>query len=134
MFRTTSGAQPTLKSVLQTNSTYYQPMIEKCDITISKWTIDASVPFNATNSTYFHPMIDAICSMGLGYKGPNYYRVRGHLLNKWVEDVKKLVNDFRSIWRKIGSLMADGWTDYSRRTLINFLIYCPKKNCLHKVS
>ena len=24
------------------------------------------------------------------------------------------------------TLMADGWTDQKRRTLINFLVYCPK--------
>ncbi|XP_019465402.1 PREDICTED: uncharacterized protein LOC109363604 [Lupinus angustifolius] len=122
MPRTTPGAQPTLKSVIQSKE-----VIEKCDLAISKWMIDASVPFNATNSAYYQPMIDALCIMGTGYKGPNYYRVRGHLLNKWVEDVKKLVNDYRSIWKRTGcTLMADGWTDRSRRTLINFLVYCPK--------
>ncbi|KAF1894696.1 hypothetical protein Lal_00020988, partial [Lupinus albus] len=89
--------------------------------------IDASVLFNATNSAYYQPMIDALCSMGPSYKGPNYYRVRGHLVNKWVEDVKILVNDYRSIRKRTGcTLMADGWTDRSRRTLINFLVYCPK--------
>ncbi|KAF1862930.1 hypothetical protein Lal_00009311 [Lupinus albus] len=122
MPRTTPGAQPTLKSVMQSKE-----VIEKCDLAIAKWMIDASVPFNATNSAYYQPMIDALCSMGPGYKGLNYYRIRGHLVNKWVEDVKILVNDYRSIWKRTGcTLMADGWTDRSRRTLINFLVYCPK--------
>ncbi|KAF1868189.1 hypothetical protein Lal_00018708 [Lupinus albus] len=72
-------------------------------------------------------MIDALCSMGPGYKGPNYYRVRGHLVNKLVEDMKILVNDYRSIWKQTGcTLMADGWIDRSIRTLINFLVYCRK--------
>ncbi|XP_019425065.1 PREDICTED: uncharacterized protein LOC109333939 [Lupinus angustifolius] len=83
MPKTTPGAQPTLKNVLQTKK-----MIEKCDLAISKWMIDASVPFNAVNLAYYQPMIDAICSMNPGYKAPNFYRVRGHLLNKWIEDVK----------------------------------------------
>ncbi|KAL9674288.1 hypothetical protein QQ045_030560 [Rhodiola kirilowii] len=61
MPRTISGAQPTIKSVMQSKE-----VMEKCDIAISKWMIDASVPFNAVNSTYFQPMIDAICSMGAG--------------------------------------------------------------------
>ncbi|KAF1860234.1 hypothetical protein Lal_00037572 [Lupinus albus] len=113
MPRTTPGAQPTLKSVMQSKE-----VIEKCDLAIAKWMIDASVPFNATNSTYYQPMIDALCSMSPSYKGPNYYRVH---------DVKILVNDYRSIWKRTGcTLMADGWTDRSRQTLINFLIYCPK--------
>ncbi|CAL0316548.1 unnamed protein product [Lupinus luteus] len=114
MPRTTPGAQP-------------KEVMEKCDTVISKWMINAFVPFNATNSSYYQPMIDVLCSMGSGYKGPNYYRVRGHLLNKWVEDVTKHVNDFRSIWKKTGCTpMADSWTGRSRRTLINFLVNCPK--------
>ncbi|XP_019435930.1 PREDICTED: uncharacterized protein LOC109342394 [Lupinus angustifolius] len=88
MPRTTPGAQPTLKSVMQSKE-----VIEKCDIAISTWMIDASVSFNATNSTYYQPMIDALYSMVPGYKGLKYYRVRGHFLNKWVEDVKKLSVD-----------------------------------------
>ncbi|KAF1884223.1 hypothetical protein Lal_00035292 [Lupinus albus] len=103
MPKTNPGAQPTLKSVMQSKE-----VIEKCDLTISKWMIDASVPFNATNSAYYQPMIDVVCSMGPSYKGPNYYRVRGHLVNKWVEDVKILINDYRSIWKRTGcTLMAN---------------------------
>ncbi|KAL9659956.1 hypothetical protein QQ045_024766 [Rhodiola kirilowii] len=65
--------------------------------------------------------------MGAGYKAPNFYRVRGHLLNHWVGEVNKLVDSYRNIWKNTGcTLMADGWTDRSRRSLINFLVYCPK--------
>lgn len=44
--------------------------------------IDAYVPFNAVYTTYYQPMVDAFCSMGPGYKGPNFYSVCGFLLNK----------------------------------------------------
>ncbi|KAF1865895.1 hypothetical protein Lal_00033353 [Lupinus albus] len=67
MPRTTPGAQPTLKSVMQSKEE-----IKKCDIAISKWMIDASVP------------------------------------------------------RTGCTLMTNGWTGRSIRTLINFLVYCPK--------
>ncbi|XLU49865.1 hypothetical protein S245_044679, partial [Arachis hypogaea] len=40
------------------------------------------------------PMIDAIASMGAGYKGPSYPRVRGYLLSKLVEDVRKMINGY----------------------------------------
>ncbi|KAF1858857.1 hypothetical protein Lal_00045168 [Lupinus albus] len=107
MPKTTHGAQPTLKTVLQTKK-----VIEKCDIAISKQMIDASMPFNTTNSTYYQLMIDVICSMVLGYKGLNYNCVCGH---------------FRSIWNKTRyTLIVYGWTDRSKQTLINFLVYCPK--------
>ena len=44
MPKTTPRAQPTLKSGLQSKE-----VIEKCDLAIAKWMIDASVPFNAIN-------------------------------------------------------------------------------------
>ncbi|KAL4394203.1 hypothetical protein AHAS_Ahas02G0128500 [Arachis hypogaea] len=89
--------------------------------------MDASVPFNAVNSAYYQPMIDAIANMGAGYKGPNYQRVRGYLLSKLVEDVKKMIEGYHVIWKQTGcTIMDDGWTDRCRRTLINFLVYCPK--------
>ncbi|KAG4399713.1 hypothetical protein AAZX31_08G274000 [Glycine max] len=122
MPKTTPRAQPTLKSGLQSKE-----VIEKCDLAIAKWMIDASVPFNAINSAYYQPMIDAISSMGPSYKGPNFHRVRGCLLNKWVDDVRKLVDGYRIVWKQTGcTLMADGWNDGCRRTFINFLVYCPK--------
>ncbi|XP_015965600.1 uncharacterized protein LOC107489358 [Arachis duranensis] len=119
---TTPGAQPTIKNVLQSKE-----IMEKCDIAIAKWMVDASVPFNAINSAYYQPMIDAIASMGAGYKRPSYPRVRGYLLSKLVEDVRKMIDGYREIWKQTGcTIMADGWTDRCRRTLINFLVYCPK--------
>ncbi|KAL1309254.1 hypothetical protein AAHE18_17G164400 [Arachis hypogaea] len=85
----TPSAQPSIKSVLQSKE-----IVEKCDIAIARWMMDASVPFNAVNSAYYQPMIDAIANMGVGYKGPNYQRVRGYLLSKLVEDVKKMIEDW----------------------------------------
>ncbi|KAL4326853.1 hypothetical protein AHAS_Ahas13G0041600 [Arachis hypogaea] len=118
----TPGAQPSIKIVLQSKE-----IVEKCDIAIARWMMDASVPFNAVNSAYYQPMIDAIANMGAGYKGPNYQRVHGYLLSKLVEDVKKMIEGYRVIWKQTGcTIMADGWTDRCRRTLINFLVYCPK--------
>ncbi|KAL4345164.1 hypothetical protein AHAS_Ahas11G0251000 [Arachis hypogaea] len=44
---TTPGTQPTIKSILQSKE-----IMEKCDIAIAKWMMDASVLFNAVNSAY----------------------------------------------------------------------------------
>nr|KYP38633.1 hypothetical protein KK1_040108 [Cajanus cajan] len=73
----TSKAQPTLKSVLQRKE-----VIDKCDLAITKWFIDAFAPFNATNLAYFQYMIDAICSMSPGCKVPSMHIICGHLLNR----------------------------------------------------
>ncbi|KAF1884190.1 hypothetical protein Lal_00035256 [Lupinus albus] len=83
MPKTNPRAQPTLKSVMQSKE-----VIEKCDIAISKWMIDASVPFNATNSAYYQPMIDAICSMGpMMYVGPENIV---HIVTHNAADIEKL--------------------------------------------
>ncbi|XP_015934547.1 uncharacterized protein LOC107460676 [Arachis duranensis] len=72
-------------------------------------------------------MIDTIANISAGYKGPNYGRICGYLLSKLVEDVKKMIEDYREIWKQIGCIiMVDGWIDRCRHTLINFLVYCPK--------
>ena len=42
-------------------------------------------------------MIDALCSMSPGYKAPSMHCLCGDLLNSWVDDVHKLVDDYRSI-------------------------------------
>lgn len=71
-------------------------------------------------------MIDVIASMGLGYKGPKFYVFRGYLLAKNVKEVKIFVNSYCVTWKETGcTIMADGWIDRCRRTLINFLKYCP---------
>jgi len=101
---TTPGAQPSLKSVLQNKQ-----IIEKCDKAIAKWMIDAPVSINAVNSTYYQPMIDAISSMSPGYKAPNFYRICGPLLNMWVDEVRKLVEGYKEVWKETGcTLMVDG--------------------------
>ncbi|KAJ9169761.1 hypothetical protein P3X46_017916 [Hevea brasiliensis] len=87
MPRITPGAQPTIEIVLQSKGA-----IEKCDMAISRRMIDACIPFNSVNSKYYQPMIDAIASMGAGYKGPNFYNLRSHLLSKNVEEVKKYID------------------------------------------
>ena len=72
-------------------------------------------------------MIDAVCAYGSGYKGPNFNQLRGPLLAKCVAETRNFVDGFRRTWRETGcTIMADGWTDRKRRTLINFLVYCPK--------
>ncbi|KAJ1272699.1 hypothetical protein BS78_06G222800 [Paspalum vaginatum] len=120
--RTNPGDQPKIKSVLQGEA-----VKQKTDLCVAKWFIDASISFNASNSIFYQPMIDAVCAYGSGYKGPNFNQLRGPLLAKCVEETRSFVDGFRKTWRETGcTVMADGWTDRKRRTLINFLVYCPK--------
>eukprot|EP00258_Populus_trichocarpa_P037860 XP_024453879.1 uncharacterized protein LOC112326992 [Populus trichocarpa] len=122
MQRTTPGAQKSLQNCWQRKEA-----VERCDLALAKWMIDACVPFNVVNSVYYQHAIDVVIAIGPGYKGPNLHVIRGYYLAKAVDEVKSYVETYREIWKKTGcTLMADGWTDQKRRTLINFLVYCPK--------
>ncbi|KAL6331914.1 hypothetical protein AAG906_020263 [Vitis piasezkii] len=104
----TQGAQPSMRSVLVGKEATW-----RADMAVGRFFYDACIPINAVNSFYFKPMLDAISTIGLGYKGPNYHQLRVNLL----KDAKKEA--------KVGcTIMGDGWTDNRQRTLINFLVYC----------
>ena len=49
------------------------------------------------------------------------------LLRDAKREVQLIVDSHRSYWADIGcTIMGDGWIDTRHRTLINFLVYCPK--------
>ncbi|XP_020982450.1 uncharacterized protein LOC110273594 [Arachis duranensis] len=132
----TLGAQPTIKSVLQSKE-----IVEKCDIAIARLMMDASLSFNAVNSAYYQPMIDAIANMGAGYKGPNYQRVRGYLLSKLVEDGKKMIEDYRVIWKQIGFFLKSIDASHISKTaeasfklLRDVVLFVGPKNVVHIVT
>lgn len=84
-------------------------VVQKCDIAFARWMIDAHVPFNVVNTTYYQPMVDAFCSIGPGYKGPNFHNVRCFLLNNCVNEVRKVIEKYHHIWKQIGcTIIVDG--------------------------
>ncbi|KAL1358827.1 hypothetical protein AAHE18_04G061000 [Arachis hypogaea] len=119
--RTTTGSQPTLKSVLASKQVKH-----KVKLGLARWIIDARIPFNAVQSPYFQPVLDGVAAIGPGFKGLSYDEMRVHLLADFKKECQLLVEGYRSSWKRTGcTLMADGWTDQRQRTLINFLVYCP---------
>jgi hypothetical protein len=122
MSRTTPGAQKSFKNCWQRKE-----VVERCDLALAKWMIDVCVTFNVVNSVYYQHAIDVITTMGPGYKRPNLHVIHGYYLVKVVDEMKIYVESYREIWKKSGcTLMANGWTYQKKRTLINFLVYCPK--------
>ncbi|XP_061983055.1 uncharacterized protein LOC133702746 [Populus nigra] len=95
MPRTTPGAQKSIQNCWQRKEA-----VERCDLALAKWMIDACVPFNAVNSVYYQHAIDAVTAMGSGYKGPNLHAIRGYYLAKAVDEVKIYVETYREIWKK----------------------------------
>ncbi|XP_031256661.1 uncharacterized protein LOC116114661 [Pistacia vera] len=78
-------------------------------------------------------LVDAMTAIESGYKHPNYHGLRVNLLRDAKKEVQLFVDSYRKIWENVGCiLMADGWTDNSHRSLINFMVYCPKGVCFVK--
>ena len=64
---------------------------------------------------------------GSNFKVPTSESIRIDLLPKTVDDVNLSLIDFRSSLAERGcTVMSDGWTVQRNRTLINFLVSCPK--------
>uniref|UniRef100_A0A7N2LIJ0 DUF659 domain-containing protein n=1 Tax=Quercus lobata TaxID=97700 RepID=A0A7N2LIJ0_QUELO len=121
--RTTPRAQPGLKSVFQSKE-----RVRQADMAIARFLYDNCIPFNVVNSMYYQMMIDAVAAAGPGYKGPSYQAVRVPLLRDNKKEVQLLVESQRRHRVEVGcTLMADGWTDTRHRSLINFLVYCPRR-------
>ncbi|XP_031286360.1 uncharacterized protein LOC116145053 [Pistacia vera] len=126
--RTTSGSQPSIRSVLAGKDAKW-----RADMSVARFFYDACISMNALNLIYFQPMLDAVAAIGPGYKQPTYDAMRVNLLRDAKKEVQLIVDNYKRIWQEVGcTLMADGCTDTCHRSLINFLVYCPKGVCFIK--
>ena len=120
--RTTPGAQPSLKSVFHSKE-----RVRQADMAIARFLYNNCIPFNVMNSIYYQRMIDTVAAAGSGYKGPSYHAIWVPLLKDQKKEVQLLVESQCRHWAEVEcTLMADGWTDTRHRSLINFLVYCPR--------
>ena len=120
--RTTLGAQPSIKSVLVGKEKKW-----RVDMFVARRMYDACIPINTVNSSYYQRMFNAIASYGPRYRGLNYHALRVPLLRDAKREVQLIVDSHCSYWANTGcTIMTNGWTDTRHRTLINFLVYCPK--------
>ncbi|XP_031266667.1 uncharacterized protein LOC116125076 [Pistacia vera] len=126
--RTKARSQPSIRSVLARKEAKW-----RADMAVARLFYDSCIPTNVINSIYFQPMADAIAAIGPGYKIPTYHDLHVNLLRDARKEVQLLVDSYKKTWEDVGcTLMADGWIDNSHRSLINFLVYCPKGVCFVK--
>lgn len=60
-------------------------------------------------------------------KPPSYHEVRETYLKVEMEKTREAMAEHEKEWSKTGcTLMADGWKDRRERSIINFLVNCPK--------
>ncbi|PKU70417.1 hypothetical protein MA16_Dca007169 [Dendrobium catenatum] len=113
--------QENLKEILRKKQQH------RVDMALAMWFFDCCIPFNALTLVYAQKAVDAITAIGPGYKLPSYHNMRVNLLRDCKEECRLLIDSYRQTWKETGcTLMANGWTDNRSRTLINFLIYCPR--------
>eukprot|EP00253_Pinus_taeda_P015721 PITA_15721 len=78
-------------------------------------------------------MFDVVAVVGLGYKAPIFAELRGPLLQDEKTDCTARLAEFRASWEHTRcTIMSDGWTDQKGRTLLNFLVSCPKRTMFMK--
>ena len=67
-------------------------------------------------------MVESIGQYGPGYRAPTFREIREELLERAVQRTTELRKKHEEAWKEYGcTIMSDGWTDTSRRHLINFL-------------
>jgi hypothetical protein len=72
-------------------------------------------------------MSDAIAVVGPGYKIPTFEELRGPILQEEKKDINSRLVEFKKSWEISGCIvMSDGWTDRKGRSLLNFLVHCPR--------
>ncbi|XP_038680576.1 uncharacterized protein LOC119981502 isoform X1 [Tripterygium wilfordii] len=93
---------------------------------IGRFFFENAIPFNVARSPSFINMCRSIGSYGRGLKPPTMDELRTWILKEELDTSEEIVNDIKKTWAHTGvSILSDGWTDISGRTLINFLVNNP---------
>jgi hypothetical protein len=88
----------------------------------------SDIPLSITkNNPFWQPMCDAIVVVGPGYKSPTFEELRGPILQEEKADINSRLAEFKKSWEIFGCIvMSDGWTNRKGRSLLNFLVHCPR--------
>jgi hypothetical protein len=127
--RSVPRGQPSIRSIIKTREK------EEADKIVARCFLWSDIPFNiAKNNPFYHSMFEAVAIVGLGYKGPSYNDLRGPLLQGEKTDCTKRLVELRESWEIIGcTIMSDGWTDGKGRSILNFLVNCPKGDNVYQI-
>ncbi|KAF6167155.1 hypothetical protein GIB67_029793 [Kingdonia uniflora] len=94
---------------------------------ICKFFYHAAIPSNVASSPYFHKMLDLVGQYGQELMTPSSQVISGPFLLDEIGTFKEYLAEYRASWAITGcTVMADSWKDSEDRTLINFLVSCPR--------
>uniref|UniRef100_A0A1J3F2C9 BED-type domain-containing protein n=1 Tax=Noccaea caerulescens TaxID=107243 RepID=A0A1J3F2C9_NOCCA len=99
---------------------------------ISKFFHHVGVPSEAVSSLYFQKMVELIGLYGEGFVVPSSQLFSGRLLQDEISTIRGYLREYRSSWSVTGcSIMADTWTNAEGKTMISFLVSCPRGVYFH---
>ncbi|KAF6147568.1 hypothetical protein GIB67_035325 [Kingdonia uniflora] len=111
------------------NSNENKKALENIHGYIADFFYENSISFNCARSDSYSKMMQAIVQYNdpSTFKPPSYNDLRVKILKKKKEETSNWVDNFKVHWETYGvTIMTDWWTDGKGRTLINFLVNCPK--------
>jgi hypothetical protein len=119
---TTPGAQPSIRSLLKKKEK------EEADRDVGRFIFWSDIPLSITkNNSFCQSMCDAIVVVGPGYKSPTFEELWGAILQEEKKDINSRLAEFKQSWEiSRCTMMYDGWTYRKGRSLLNFLVHCPR--------
>ncbi|XP_056692238.1 uncharacterized protein [Spinacia oleracea] len=104
--------------------------------------LDSDAMFKKRNPHYMRSYTFAATHNIAGYKPPGYNKLRTTLLVQEKANVENLMIPLKSTWREKGvTIVTDGWSDPTRKPLINFMatsgngpIFLKAVNCFGEIK
>nr|CAN66135.1 hypothetical protein VITISV_038472 [Vitis vinifera] len=119
--------QKSIKSLFSTEG------VKKVGKAISKFFLFNAIPFNAADSgSYYQSMIDTIAEAGPDIKGPMGYHIGNTYFEEKMQELEVYITTLKAKWPIYGcTIMCDGWSSKTRKSIINFMIYYDRSMIYH---
>jgi hypothetical protein len=101
---------------------------KEADVVVGRCLFWSDIPLSITkNNPFWQLMCDAIVVVGPGYKSPTFEELWGPILQEEKTDINSRLAKFKKSLEISGcTVMSDSWTDRKGRSLLNFLVHCPR--------
>lgn len=77
------------------------------------------------NNPFYQPMFDMAARAGVGVKAHFAYQLLNLLVNINNKELRSCIGCLKVKCKEYGcTIMLDGWTTLTKKTLVNFLVYC----------
>ena len=98
---------------------------EKVDQAIVKYMFFNTIPVKTAKGPYLQHMFDVAAKKGMGVKAPIEHESMNKYLKVEKEEIETYINSLKRQWPTYGvTVMCDGWTNTTRKQIINFMVYC----------